>query len=325
MTAFLQAKHYHSGRVKPVRLVCIHAMQSAERLTTAEDTARMFATTDREASAHECIDADSVVGCVRDEDTAWAAPGANADGVHLELAGMSEQTAPQWEDAYSRRVLALAAKRAAVRCRRYGIPVRWLTVEQLRDGRSKGLTTHADVTAAWPGKGDHWDPGHGFPRDLFLTMVQAEVDALAGRTWTRSRLARAAAALGVAAAVVGGVSTTTDPTPAPPSVVTSSPTRATSPAPSLRPSPTPAKPRAAKPAAKPVAAPPAVLRRVLRPGATGGDVRAVQRRVGARVTGRYDAATAARVRVVQRRHRLTPDGVVGARTAAALGFRWVVP
>jgi hypothetical protein len=47
---------------------------------------------------------------------------------------------------------------------------------------------------------------------------------------------------------------------------------------------------------------------------------AVQRALGVTVTYRWDHATRAAVRVFQRRHHLTADGVVGPKTAAALGL-----
>lgn len=318
---FVQAKHYHRGRQrngKPVtvRLLVLHAMQSGETLRTAEDVAHHFATTSREASAHECIDADSWVGCVHDEDTAWAAPGANADGWHGELAGMSEQTAAQWTDPYSRAVLALAAKRFALRCVKYAIPVRWLTTAQLQDGKSKGLTTHADVTKAKLGDGTHWDPGPNFPRRAFLLAVQAEVDALRGSPWTKRRLAAAAAAAGVAVVVLAGVTAIPDPAPKPAPKPTATASATLKPTPKSTPTPTPT-PRATKPAP----AKPAPMTRVLRYGSHGTDVHALQRRLGlARPTDYYGRATTRAVTDFQRKYHLSIDGIAGPQVYARLGL-----
>src|SRR3954468_22052927 len=54
---------------------------------------------------------------------------------------------------------------------------------------------------------------------------------------------------------------------------------------------------------------------------SGVPVSAVQRALGVRVTGVYDARTRRAVRAFQRRHGLQVDGVVGRRTLAALGLR----
>lgn len=56
-------------------------------------------------------------------------------------------------------------------------------------------------------------------------------------------------------------------------------------------------------------------------GATGAEVRGVQRRVGAKVDGQFGGMTKAAVMSYQRRHGLQVDGVVGAQTVAALRGR----
>jgi N-acetyl-anhydromuramyl-L-alanine amidase AmpD len=59
-------------------------------------------------------------------------------------------------------------------------------------------------------------------------------------------------------------------------------------------------------------------RPTLRRGATGALVKEVQGKVGAPVTGTFDAATEAAVRQFQRQHDLVPDGIVGPRSWATL-------
>jgi peptidoglycan hydrolase-like protein with peptidoglycan-binding domain len=54
---------------------------------------------------------------------------------------------------------------------------------------------------------------------------------------------------------------------------------------------------------------------------SGVSVSAIQRALGIRVTGVYDARTKRAVRAFQRRHGLTADGIVGPKTLAALGLR----
>lgn len=171
--AFVQARNYTPGRRKPIRLVVMHDMESPEKPNTAEACADYFAHTTREASAHDCVDNDSAVQCVHDGDTAWAAPGANSDGIQIELAGYAKQALDDWLDPYGKQLLEMAAQRVALRCKKYGIPVRWLSVAQVADGVTKGICGHADVTKAFPAlHGTHTDPGSGFPKSYFLGRVR---------------------------------------------------------------------------------------------------------------------------------------------------------
>jgi peptidoglycan hydrolase-like protein with peptidoglycan-binding domain len=168
---FVQARHYRKGRTKPLRLVVWHDMEAPEKSTTAESVAHYFATTDREASAHLCADTDSVVECVKPGDTAFHAPGANADGYGVELAGYARQTKAEWADAGSKATIRTAAKAVAPVMKAHGIPARWLTDAQVADGKTKGMTTHAQVTKVLK-KSTHTDPGPNFPKSFVLQEVQ---------------------------------------------------------------------------------------------------------------------------------------------------------
>src|SRR5262245_38633380 len=102
---FIQARFFTAfgpGR-RAVRLIVMHTMEVPERDGIARDIARDFANRPptNKASAHLCIDNKEIIQSVKDNDVAFAAPGANRDGIHLELAGRAAQTAEQWQDAYS--------------------------------------------------------------------------------------------------------------------------------------------------------------------------------------------------------------------------------
>jgi N-acetyl-anhydromuramyl-L-alanine amidase AmpD len=148
----------------------MHTMEIAERSDAAEICARWFRTKVSQVSAHYCVDADSVIQCVEEKDIAWHARGGNTNSIGVELAGFASQTARDWQDPYSRRVLARAASLVADVCRRRRIPVRWLVADDLRAGR-RGLTGHSEVSQAFK-RSDHWDPGDGFPVEAFLDSVR---------------------------------------------------------------------------------------------------------------------------------------------------------
>ena len=171
---YIWSPNKHDGRLAPIRVIVIHTGETPEGATAAEGMGNWFARTSTRASAHKCVDPDSVVRCVADEDTAWAAPGANADGLQLELAGRAGQTTGDWADITSQRILGNAAAEVATWCRQHDIPARWLTDAQLADGRTKGLTTHAQVSRVFK-LSTHWDPGHNFPSSLFLSEVRAHL------------------------------------------------------------------------------------------------------------------------------------------------------
>ena len=163
-------------RRNPIDLVVVHTMEAAEKGTTAEAVAKYFSTLDRKASAHWCIDADSEVRSVRDEDIAYHAPGASHRSIGLEHAGYAKQTPAEWADEYSTRMLERSARICADICRTYGIPVVLVDAAGVKAGRA-GITTHAAVTQAYPDKGNgHWDPGPGFPMARYLEMVRSHLE-----------------------------------------------------------------------------------------------------------------------------------------------------
>ncbi|MEU6712992.1 N-acetylmuramoyl-L-alanine amidase [Nonomuraea sp. NPDC046802] len=159
----------HRGRVAPIRVVVVHTMETGESGTVAENVAAYFAKKSTNASAHLCVDNNSVVRCVADSDTAWAAPGCNSDGLQIELAGRAGQSKAQWADVYSKDLLDLAARQVAGWCSKHNIPAKRLTRAQLRAGQ-RGIVGHADVSAVYK-RSNHWDPGDNFPWASFIAQV----------------------------------------------------------------------------------------------------------------------------------------------------------
>jgi hypothetical protein len=175
---------YGSGRDgKAVRYIVIHYTAGAERNTSAEDGAAYDRRRTDGVSTHYFVDSDSVVQCVLTKNRGNAARHkGNRLGIQYELCG-TVQTRAQWLDAASLPTLRNAARQVARDCKKYQIPVRRLSVAETRrawtdfpDG-PKGIVGHVDCTNAYPEDGgDHTDPGTQFPWDLFLDMVQDELE-----------------------------------------------------------------------------------------------------------------------------------------------------
>jgi N-acetyl-anhydromuramyl-L-alanine amidase AmpD len=173
------AAHYKQAVRVVVDLIVLHCMEAPESSTTAESCAAYFARGERIASAHYCVDSDSIVQCVPDHCVALAAPGANLVGLQIELAGYARQTAKEWADDYSTRMLWLAAQLVARKCSERGIPAEFVPAARLLGKRPRGITTHHEVSQAYR-RSSHHDPGPHFPMAHFLAQVQMVIDQQAG-------------------------------------------------------------------------------------------------------------------------------------------------
>lgn len=173
---FVQAKHYSKGRTVPIRLIVIHTMEAPIGLKTAENVASWFGgPAAPQASAHYCVDVDSVVQCVQDGDVAWHAGNVNPQSIGIELAGQAKMTPADWKKPDAQAVLANAAKLCAELVSQYHIPLVRLQASDVTIIGCMGFTGHADVVKGF-GKGSHWDPGPGFPWDDFLEQVRSYLE-----------------------------------------------------------------------------------------------------------------------------------------------------
>lgn len=168
---FVQAKNFTPTNGRQIDLSVIHDMEaSEENLNTAENIANWFAGKNApRASAHWCHDQDSSVRGVHDKDVAWAAPGANNNGIQHEMAGYARQTRDEWLDGPSLKILERTAAKVKVECMTYGYKPVFVNADGLLRGH-RGITTHLEVSRAFR-RSTHWDPGYHFPIDVFISMV----------------------------------------------------------------------------------------------------------------------------------------------------------
>ena len=87
---FVASPHVNHTSGRRIDLIVVHTMEMDEKGSTAESCASWFQNPAAGVSAHYCVDADSIVQCVKEEDVAWHAPGANHDGIGIEHAGRRE-------------------------------------------------------------------------------------------------------------------------------------------------------------------------------------------------------------------------------------------
>lgn len=144
-----------------LRLVVLH---STESQAGALNIANYFANPEAGGSTQLVVGEDGIYRCVPDLVMPAGAPGANEDGLHIEMVGYARWTREEWLE---RRVtLRNAAVCVAAWCALYDIPTDFLLKPtDLLDPSARGITTHATVSLAFH-KSDHLDPGKNFPFDV---------------------------------------------------------------------------------------------------------------------------------------------------------------
>lgn len=164
----------YPSRTGGVRLVVVHTAETPCEEGRAYNIAAYLANPAVRASAHYVVDPGETVAQVPEEGTAWAAPGANSDGIQIEQAAYAGYTADDWQGENQQRMLReqLAPLVAGI-CRRWDLPAVWLSAADLLAGRA-GVTDHNTVNEAYQAS-DHWDCGPSFPAGLLMELVRAEL------------------------------------------------------------------------------------------------------------------------------------------------------
>lgn len=173
----IQSKNFHKVNRKKVDLVVLHSTENPIKPGVAKNVALWFSgESSPRASAHYIVGPDATFRCVREEDVAFAAPGANNNGVQIEQVGQAFKT--NWlkdgngtTDGY--QVFKKSAELVRSICLRWDIPMEKVDKAGLLAGK-RGITTHAAVSEAFK-KSDHVDPGcqgdKRWPWEEYLKLV----------------------------------------------------------------------------------------------------------------------------------------------------------
>lgn len=172
------AKNFTKATRAKVDLIVLHSTENPVGIGVARNVALWFAGAGApQASAHYIVGPEKIFQSVIEHDVAWAAPGANAQGIQIEMVGQAAKT--DWardgdgpQDGF--RVVVRAAELVRVICKRWDIPLERVDAVGLLAGK-RGITTHASVGAAFK-KSTHVDPGGvgdvRWPWELFLRLIR---------------------------------------------------------------------------------------------------------------------------------------------------------
>jgi hypothetical protein len=166
---------HHSGLRNPKQIerICIHCTQYDDPKTPdkgAEILGGMTQTKSYQASPHCGIDDDSIQQYLPPTYRGWQVLGDNAESIGIEFFGFAHWSTVEWNK--HEKMLDMGAWYIAKQCKKYNIPIRLLTEDQIRRGW-KGIETHALVTKAFNIRGGHTDPGLGFPMGSLLSKARA--------------------------------------------------------------------------------------------------------------------------------------------------------
>lgn len=183
------AAHTSTGHNKPISRIVVHSTVSPCEPGGAREIAAYFRSPKAGGSAHYIVDPEEIVQSVYDDVVAWHAP-PNQHSLGFEMCDIpgpvpddkpwsalwkAARRSWRWVKPNQRKMLRRTARAVARTALAYGVPIRFLSVRDLRAGQA-GITTHANVSNAF-NQSTHWDPGF-WPRRRFMRLVRAEAKRL---------------------------------------------------------------------------------------------------------------------------------------------------
>lgn len=119
-------------------------------------------------SSHAGCDNTKTVTYIDPAYASWTLLNGNSRSVNMEICGWARWTRDEWLGPQKGRLIQ-AANWARQMCDRFGIPRRYIGAQGVARGEA-GIIGHVDYTNGAK-DGNHWDPGPGFPWDVFINLV----------------------------------------------------------------------------------------------------------------------------------------------------------
>lgn len=124
-----------------------------------------------EASINTFFGPDTTVRSVHTDCAAWHASWANSLSVGYEFTGYAALSRADWLTDLGKDMLDRAGREIAADAAQYGIPLRYLTNQEvvaIANGNTsiKGIATHRQIDSV-----NRTDPGNGFPYDHLLSYI----------------------------------------------------------------------------------------------------------------------------------------------------------
>lgn len=167
----IPARNFTRAMRTTARVLVLHTTENACAPGVARNVAAWFAGPSApQASAHYVVGPDVTLQGVPLACVAWAAPGANNDGVQIEQVGRAAFSEADWAGEPQQAMLERVAQLLAALCRRFELPAIFLDAAALkRDER--GVTTHVEVNRAYR-RSSHTDCGPAYPMEAVLRRVR---------------------------------------------------------------------------------------------------------------------------------------------------------
>lgn len=168
----IATNNYSSRNGQKVIWVAIH---TTEGIMDANDLGYYWQRV-TDGSSHAGCDNNKTKTYIDPQYASWTLLNGNRKSVNMEICGWARWTRAEWLGPQRGR-LVQAANWARQMCDRFGIPKRHIGAEGVARNEA-GIIGHVDYTNG-ARDGSHWDPGPGFPWDVFITLVNGGDDVSA--------------------------------------------------------------------------------------------------------------------------------------------------